>query len=221
MVQNLKNRAEFKYKLKIEIFMKIGPKYKIARKLKAHIFEKTQTQKYGMREERKLKKRSFKTKTDFGLQLNEKQKARMFYCVTEKQFANYVKKALSKKDGSPMSNLVKSLELRLDNAVWRSGILPTHLSARQAVAHGHFLVNGKKTYVPSYSLREGDKISVREGSKDSKLFNEIDKKVAEKDIPSWISWDPKNKELSVKSGSFEQNSELLFDLGQVIEYYQR
>ena len=62
---------------------------------------------------------------------------------------------------------------------------------------------------------------MREGSKDSKLFNEIDKKVAEKDIPSWISWDPKNKELSVKSGSFEQNSELLFDLGQVIEYYQR
>lgn len=201
--------------------MKIGPKYKIARKLKAHIFEKTQTQKYGLREERKLKKHSFKTKTDFGLQLNEKQKARMFYCVTEKQFANYVKKALSKKGASPVLNLFKSLESRLDNVIWRSGILPTHLSARQAVAHGHFLVNGKKTYVPSLSLREGDKISLREGSRDSKLFSEMENKISERDVPNWISWDAKNKELTVKSGNFDQNNELLFDLGQVIEYYQR
>lgn len=201
--------------------MKIGPKYKIARRLKAHIFEKTQTQKYSLREEKKNKKKSFKPKTDFGLQLNEKQKARMFYCVTEKQFAKYVKKALDTKGISPIVSLLKSLEHRLDNTVWRAGILPTHLSARQAVAHGHFLVNNKKVYTPSYALKEGDKISVREGSRSSKLFNEIEVKISETQAPNWISWDNKNKELLIKTGNFNQSTETLFDLGQVIEYYQR
>lgn len=201
--------------------MKIGPKYKIARRLKASIFEKTQTQKYNLREERKIKKRSFKQKTDFGIQLNEKQKARMFYCVTEKQFAKYVRQAIMKKDSSPTSNLLKYLEHRLDNVVWRAGILPTHLSARQAVAHGHFLVNGKKVYVPSFNVKIGDKITIREGSRGSKLFSEIETKVTDTQSPNWMSWDSKNKELAIKNGVFNQNSDLLFDLGQVIEYYQR
>ncbi|KKQ78160.1 MAG: hypothetical protein A3A96_00280 [Candidatus Zambryskibacteria bacterium RIFCSPLOWO2_01_FULL_39_39] len=202
--------------------MKIGPKYKIARRLKAPIFEKTQTQKYSLREERKNKKRSFnKPKTDFGTQLNEKQKARMFYCVTEKQFAKYVNQALSKKTSSPTINLLKSLEHRLDNVVWRAGILPTHLAARQAVAHGHFLVNGKKVYVPSFSVKGGDKITVRQGSQGSKMFSELENKIIETKSPDWISWDTKTKELSVKDSSFIEKSDLLFDLGQVIEYYQR
>jgi small subunit ribosomal protein S4 len=202
--------------------MKIGPKYKIARRLKAPIFEKTQTQKYGLREERKNKKKSFnKPKTDFGIQLNEKQKARMFYCVTEKQFAKYVKEALAKKTSSPVTNLLKSLEHRLDNIVWRAGILPTHLSARQTVSHGHFLVNGKKVYVPSFRVKEGDKITIRQGSQASKLFSELENKIIETKSPDWISWDGKTKELSIKDSSFNDKSDLLFDLGQVIEYYQR
>lgn len=201
--------------------MKIGPKYKIARRLKASVFEKTQTQKYALREEKKNRKRSFKAKTDFGTQLNEKQKARMFYCVSEKQFAKYVKHALAKKEGVPASHLLKSLEHRLDNVVWRAGILPTHLSARQAVAHGHFLVNNKKVYVPSYAVKEGDKVSIREGSRNSKLFNELDSKIVDTQSPAWMSWESKTKELSIKAGNFGQTSDLLFDLGQVIEYYQR
>lgn len=201
--------------------MIIGPKYKIARRLKAPIFEKTQTQKYSLREERKTKKRSFKPKTDFGLQLNEKQKARMFYAVTEKQFAKYVKEALAKKTGSPALQLLKTLEHRLDNVVWRAGILPTHLSARQAVSHGHFLVNDKKVYVPSFALRVGDKITIREGSKDSKLFNEITVKMLDTQLPIWMVWNAKIQELSIKSDASTPSSDLLFDLGQVIEYYQR
>ncbi|MEK7635427.1 MAG: 30S ribosomal protein S4 [Patescibacteria group bacterium] len=205
--------------------MKIGPKYKIARRLRSPIFEKTQTQKFVMREERKSaknKKRSFnKPKTDFGAQMNEKQKARMFYCVTEKQFAKYVKQSLEKKTSSPVVNLLKSLEHRLDNIVWRAGILPTHLSARQAVAHGHFLVNGKKVYVPSFSVKEGDIITIREGSKDSKLFSELGNKEKEIQSPDWMVWNKDKKELSIKSGSFTEKSDLMFDLGQVIEYYQR
>ena len=217
-----KNQEEYNF-LIIFYNMKIGPKYKIARRLKAPIFEKTQTQKYALREGRKAKsKKSFgRPKTDFGIQMNEKQKARMFYCVTEKQFAKYVKESLSKKTGSPATNLLKSLEHRLDNAVWRAGILPTHLSARQAVSHGHFLVNDKKVYVPSFSLREGDKVTIREGSKGSKLFSELENKEREVRAPDWLSWDSNKKELVVKKGSFTEKADLLFDLGQVIEYYQR
>jgi len=200
--------------------MHIGPKYKIARRLKAPIFEKTQTQKYALREGRKNK--SFgRPKTDFGLQMNEKQKARMFYCVTEKQFGKYVKQALSKKTESPTTNLLKSLEHRLDSVVWRAGILPTHLSARQAVAHGHFLVNGKRTYVPSFAVKEGDTISIREGSKSSKMFASLDDKEKEIRTPSWMVWNSDKKELLIKGAFSADKGELLFDLGQVIEYYQR
>jgi small subunit ribosomal protein S4 len=202
--------------------MKIGPKYKIARRLKAPIFEKTQTQKYNLREERKTKKKTFgRPKTDFGLQLNEKQKARMFYCVSEKQFAKYVNEALASKKNSPAVNLLKSLEHRLDNVIWRAGILPTHLSARQAVSHGHFLVNGKKVYTPSFSVNPGDKITIREGSRGSRMFSEMENKMTETKSPDWIVWDGSKKELSIKEGSFTEKADLMFDLGQVIEYYQR
>lgn len=200
--------------------MKIGPKYKIARRLKAPVFEKTQTQKFALREERKSRKGFSKPKTDFGLQLNEKQKARMFYCVSEKQFAKYVKEAIAKQSGSPVSNLLNTLEKRLDNVVWRVGLLPTHLSARQAVAHGHFLVNGKRVYVPSYQIKKGDKISIREGSINSKLFADLENKIKEVGIPSWVLWDNKKREIQIRDGSAE-HAEMLFDLGQVIEYYQR
>jgi small subunit ribosomal protein S4 len=202
--------------------MKIGPKYKIARRLGAPIFEKTQTQKFSVRAEKKNKNKGFsKAKSEYGLQHAEKQKARMFYGITEKQFAKYVFESLAKKGSEPKANLLKSLEHRLDNVVWRAGILPTHLSARQAVAHGHFLVNGKKVYVPSFAVKEGDRISVREGSRNSKLFNEIEGKLSSITLPDWLVWDPKNKELAVKSGNFKGTADLLFDLGQVIEYYQR
>ncbi len=202
--------------------MKIGPKYKIVRRLKAPVFEKTQTAKYALREDRKKKKKSFgRPKTDFGIQLNEKQKARMFYAVSEKQFANYVSKALAKKSAAPASTLLKELEHRLDNVVWRAGILPTHLSARQAVAHGHFLVNGRRVYVPSYAVKMGDKITIREGSKASKLFGEMEDKIIETKSPDWISWDGNKKELLIKDWSVAEKPDMLFDLGQVIEYYQR
>lgn len=201
--------------------MKIGPKYKIARRLRSPVFEKTQTQKYALREERKSKARSFKPKTGFGIQMDEKQKARMFYCVTEKQFAKYVSQALAKKASSPTANLLKSLEHRLDNVIWRAGILPTHLAARQAVAHGHFLVNGKKVYVPSFEVKEGDKISIREGSRTSKLFAGLDEKGREVKEPSWMSWNNSKKELLIKGGELAEKADLMFDLGHAIEYYQR
>ena len=202
--------------------MKIGPKYKIARRLKASVFEKTQTQKYSLREERKTRRtRSSRPKTDFGMQLNEKQKARMFYCVAEKQFAKYVKNALSQKGTSPTTHLVNTLERRLDNVVWRAGEMPTHLSARQGVAHGHFTVNGKRVYTPSFSVKPGDKIEIREGSRESVLFNNIDEKILNTQAPAWIAWDSAKKTITIKEGSTVDDKNFLFDIGQVIEYYQR
>jgi len=204
--------------------MIIGPKYKIARRLKSPIFEKTQTQKYALREDRKGRKKSFGgPRTDFGIQLNEKQKARMFYCVSERQFAKYVNNALAKKGSAPATTLLKILEHRLDNVIWRAGVLPTHLAARQAACHGHFLVNGKKVYVPSFSVSAGDKITIREGSKNSKLFTRLDDEQpsAETKSPDWISWDNKKKEITIKEWAPTDKADLLFDLGQVIEYYQR
>ncbi len=199
--------------------MKIGPKYKIARRLGAPIFEKTQTQKFALRESNKKPKRGGRPKSDFGLQLNEKQKARMFYGVTEKQFVNYVKASLAKK-GAPASNLLASLERRLDNIIWRAGIISTHRGARQAVAHGHFLVNGRRTFVPSYAISEGDIISIREGSKNSKLFAELDTKEMV-EAPAWIKFDLKKREVSIKETENPVQTDMLFDLGMVIEYYQR
>lgn len=199
--------------------MKIGPRYKIARRLGAPVFEKTQTQKFALREGKKSKFGG-KPKTDYGNQLNEKQKAKMFYCVTEKQFAKYVSEAL-RKTGSPTTNLLNQLEKRLDNVVWRAGIITTHRGARQAVSHGHFLVNGKRVFVPSYNVREGDVIAIREGSKNSRLFTEIENRLTEIQAPAWIKVDPKKIELTIKSGAVETQNEMFFDLGRVIEFYQR
>ena len=139
--------------------MKIGPKYKIARRLGAPIFEKTQTQKYALHLERKGKKRGFsKMKTEFGLQLNEKQKARFIYGLSERQFSNYVKEALSKKTANTSQTIFEFLELRLDNVIYRLGFSPTRLGARQMVSHGHISVNGKRVNTPNMRLGLGDKM---------------------------------------------------------------
>ena len=198
--------------------MKIGPKYKIARRLGSPVFEKTQTQKFALREGKKTRGRT-KPKTDFGLQMNEKQKARMFYAVSEKQFAKYVSKSLEKSTIAPTVNLYSMLESRLDNVIWRAGLAPTHLAARQRSAHGHFVVNGKRTDTPSFALKNGDKIEIREGSKNSPMFRELEEK--ESQIPTWLDWDNKTKTLVVKATPVKTDNEIFFDLGQVIEFYQR
>ena len=128
--------------------MKIGPKYKIARRLGPAVFEKTQTQKFALSEARHAagKKRDKRSKalSDFGLQLIEKQRVRFSYGITERQLSNYVEKAIETK-GNPSENLFASLESRLDNVVYRMGIAHTRRLARQMVSHGHFVVYGKRT----------------------------------------------------------------------------
>jgi len=199
-----------------------GPKYKIARRVGAPIFEKTQTQKYAQRLERKGKVRSknfSKPKSEFGLQLNEKQKARFIYGLTERQFSNYVKEALAKKGAVATATIYEFLEGRLDNAVYRLSLAPTRRAARQMVSHGHILVNGKRSNIASRRMEIEDTISVREGSKSSVLFAAKDASDV-RELPSWIRWNAEKKmaEIAAKP-AFQTDS--MFDLNAVVEFYSR
>ena len=200
--------------------MKIGPKYKIARRVGAPIFEKTQTQKYALRAERKTKTTRFgKQKSEFGIQLNEKQKARLIYGLSEKQFSNYVKEALNKKTVRPTQSIFEFLELRADNIVYRLGLTSTRRAARQMVSHGHITINGKRVTIPSQRLSVGDSISVREGSLGKGLFagDSGPKTIA----PLWLSFDYQKKSAKVQGLPQLVSTENMFDLNAVIEFYSR
>ncbi|MDP1625027.1 MAG: 30S ribosomal protein S4 [bacterium] len=200
--------------------MKIGPKYKIARRLGANIFEKTQTAKYALRADRKVGKRSMRPKGQFATQMLEKQKARLTYFVNERQFKKYVKESLAKK-GNTTQALFERLERRLDNVVYRLGWAPTRQAARQMVNHGHITVNGRKLDIPSYVVEAGDKITPRAGSLKKPLFADFDEKAKKVQVPSWLSFDADKKTASVDGSPKYAPSEHLFNLGQVIEFYSR
>ncbi len=201
--------------------MKIGPKYKIARRLGAPIFEKTQTAKYALslsRKERNMKI-SRKPKSEFGISLIEKQKARLSYGLTEKQFRIYVDKA--SRSANPAQKLFSLLETRLDNVLFRAGIARTRSQARQMASHGHALVNGRRSTIPSILLSVGDKVTLRGGSQGSPLFAETKERMESLSAPGWLSVDPEKREVSVIGEPVYVKGEHVFDLGVVIEFYNR
>jgi len=200
-----------------------GPKYKIARKLGAPVFEKTQTQKFAQHLERRsrTKKGFSKPKSEYAFQHNEKQKARMVYGVSEKQFVNYVKAAIEKKASRAVAAIYESLELRLDNAVARLGLATTRLAARQMVSHGHITVNGTKVTIPSYKLSMGDVIGIRKGSLEKPLFASFDERFKSITVPAWLSFDAGAKTATVQGMPKMEPTGTLFDLGAVVEFYSR
>lgn len=199
-----------------------GPKFKIARRLGAPIFEKTQTQKYALSLERKGKKKGFsKGKTEFGLQLNEKQKARFIYGMSERQFSNFVKEALLKKSANASQTIFEFLELRLDNVVYRLGLSPTRSGARQMVSHGHIKVNGRKVDTPSMRMKMGDKIEINARSVGKPLFASFDERFKTVTVPSWLKFDSVKKTAEVQGMPVYVKSENMFDLSTVIELYSR
>ena len=202
--------------------MIIGPKYKIARRLGAPIFEKTQTQKYALHLERKGKQRGFsKPKSEFGLQLNEKQKARFIYGLSEKQFSNYVKEALLKKSAKTSQTIFEFLELRLDNVIYRLGFTSTRSEARQMTSHGHISVNGKRITVPSRRMKPGDKIEISPRSLQKPLFSDLNEKLQNTVTPSWIKFDSEKKVAEIQGMPQFLQTENMFDLNMVIEFYSR
>jgi small subunit ribosomal protein S4 len=201
--------------------MKIGPRYKLARRVGAPIFEKTQTQRYAMTNSRKEKAGTMPTrpKSQFGQQLLEKQKARFTYGITEKQFSRYAKKALLEKD--PTQSLFRQVETRLDNAIYRAGLAKTRLQARQAASHGHVTVNGRRVTIPSMVVKEGDVIGIREGSQKSALFNDVAERQMALSAPAWIKVDPTKREATVIGVPTYVQAEAQFDLAVVLEFYSR
>jgi small subunit ribosomal protein S4 len=165
----------------------IGPKTKIARKFKDPIFgpDKSYEKKNYPPGQHGANKRRAK-QSEYGLQLQEKQKAKYTYGILEKQFRNLFAKAAHKK-GITGENLLQLIEARLDNVVFRLGIAPTRSGARQIVSHCHITVNGKVVNIPSYSLKAGDIISVRERSKSMEsITNSVASRVNQF---SWLEWD--------------------------------
>ena len=199
-----------------------GPKYKIARRLGAPIFEKTQTQKYALHLERKGKKRGFsKQKTEFGLQLNEKQKARFTYGLSERQFSNYVKEAIAKKSGNAPQLIYEFLESRLDNVLYRMGFAPTRGGARQMVSHGHIRINGRKVDTPSLRTGLGDKIDINPRSLEKPLFANLDDRLKPSATPTWRQLDGPKRTAEIQGAPVLVKSENMFDLNTVIEFYSR
>lgn len=206
--------------------MKIGPKFKIARRLGASVFDKTQTQKFALSTERRGMKPRGRGRgpTEYGKQLLEKQKVRMTYNLTERQFSKYVSEAMKTHASdalTPADVLHRTLELRLDNIIYRMGIAPTRQAARQMVSHGHITVNGRKTSIPSRHITMTDKIGVREGSRSSTLFLNLEERMAERTLPSWLSWNGKNMEGGIETMPSTEAASPAGDLGVVLSFYSR
>ncbi len=202
--------------------MKIGPKYKIAKRLGASVFEKTQSQKFAIAAERsaKNKKRS-RGASEFGKQLLEKQKVRITYGLSEKQFGNYVREAMEEHGANPAELLHRLLELRLDSIVYRLGLAKTRRAARQMVSHGHITVNGKKTTIPSQRIKSTDVIAVREGSKASVMYEGFAEKFAERPLASWLTWDAKNMSGAIQDMPNMASADPAGDLAVVLSFYSR
>ncbi len=138
------------------------------------------------------KKRKSRGLSEYGKELREKQKLKNWYGLEERQFSRYVKKVLSKKrkSGEDAADvLIKVLESRFDNAVFRLGLADSRPQARQMVSHGHFLVNGKKVDIPGYLLKKGDKIRISEKKAAKKVFEKLTETLKKKTLPSWFSFD--------------------------------
>jgi small subunit ribosomal protein S4 len=153
--------------------------------------------------------------------MNEKQKARFVYAISEKKLANYVKEAIAQKGGNATNLIFGFLEGRLDNVMYRLGYSPTRLGARQMVSHGHIMVNGRRNSVPSTQVRVGDIISIRPESLAKPLFAGLDERIKNVTVPSWIKSDVTKKTAEIQGKPVLVSTENMFDLNTVIEFYSR
>ncbi len=165
-------------------------------------------------------KQSRKKQSEYGIQLNEKQKVKFIYGVLEKQFRKYYVMA-TKQAGITGQNLLTILESRLDNVVFRLGLANTRKEARQIVNHGHILVNGSKVDIPSYLVKAGDVVAVREKSKSSARIKEIVETNEKRIIPKWLSMD-KNK-LEGKVLQLSDREDIDYDVEEhlIVELYSK
>ncbi|HEX5002184.1 MAG TPA: 30S ribosomal protein S4 [Bacteroidia bacterium] len=170
----------------------IGPKTKIARKFREPIYgpdKNFDKRNYPPGQHGQSKKRS--KQSEYATQLKEKQKVKYTYGILERQFAKTFDRA-SRKEGITGENLLQLIESRLDNVVYRLGIAPTRSAARQLVSHCHIIVNGTVVNIPSFTLRPGDSVGVRERSKSSQVINDSLRSRINK--YGWLEWDESKME---------------------------
>jgi small subunit ribosomal protein S4 len=159
--------------------------------------------------------------SEFGTQLREKQKVRYTYGLRERQFASYVKDASAAVGTNPVERLYANLESRLDNVAYRMGFAASRSIARQMVSHGHITVNGRRVTIPSYRVKPGDILAVREGSKGKGIFSGLTERLEKQRTPMWVSVDPAHLKGTVQTIPKATEGEVMFNLASIIEFYSR
>ena len=165
-------------------------------------------------------KRSSRKMSDYGIQLREKQKAKFIYGVLEKPFHNYYKRA-DRMAGQTGENLMILLEMRLDNVVFRMGMARTRKEARQIVDHKHVLVNGKCVNIPSYQVKAGDVIEIKENKKSSQRYKDIVEVTGGRLTPEWIDTDLEALKGTVKEAPTREAIDVPVDEVQIVELYSK
>lgn len=159
--------------------------------------------------------------SEYGRQLLEKQKLKLLYGVQEKQFRNYFQKASAKQEITGPT-LLALLEQRLDNVVYRLGFATTRRQARQLVSHGHISVSGRKVNIPSYQVRAGEIIALREGSREIKVFDELPLRLKKYEPPAWLELDKEKIEGKVIARPSEEIlQDIPVEVAQIVEFYSR
>lgn len=157
---------------------------------------------------------------EYGLQLREKQKARRYYGILEKQFNNYFEKA-DNKPGQTGENLLTMIETRLDNVVYRMGMADSRRQARQLVRHGHFTINGKKANIPSMLVKKGDVIAVKESSRKSALIKMLIENISARSVPAWLEVDKENAVATVAALPTREDVDFPFEEHLIVELYSK
>lgn len=156
----------------------------------------------------------------YNMQLREKQKAKRIYNLQEKQFKLSFNRAIKQK-GDAGENLLKILETRLDNVIYRLGLAVSRAQARTLVAHGHFKVNDKKVNIPSFSVKTGDIIKIKEASRQSRQFANLADKLKTIVIPGWLYFENKDFSAKVLHLPAKENFELNINVPIIVEFYSR
>ena len=164
--------------------------------------------------------RANKKISEYGLQMREKQKAKFIYGVLEKPFRNYYAKA-KRMNGMVGDNLMILLERRIDNVIFRAGLARTRKEARQIVDHKQLLVNGKKVNIPSYQIKAGDVITVKETKKDSQRYKDILEVTAGRIVPEWIDVDTEVLTVTIKSLPTREMIDVPVNEMLIVELYSK
>ncbi len=158
--------------------------------------------------------------SEYAMQLREKQKAKFIYGVLEKPFRNYFAKA-ERMSGKSGENLMILLERRLDNVIFRMGLARTRREARKIVGHKHVSVNGKTVFIPSYSVKVGDVVEIREKAKETKRYKEIIEKCEGRIVPEWIEKDASGMKATIKAYPTRSEIEVPVDEMLIVELYSK